>query len=35
MGNFERLCVPSDAFSINRGSVASVPCVFEDFCFPY
>ena len=35
MGNLERLCVPSGASSINRGSVASMPYVFEDFCFPY
>ena len=34
MGNFQRLGVPSDAFSINRGSAATVPYVFEDFCFP-
>ena len=34
-GNSERLRVPSDAFSINRGSVASGPYVFEDFYFPY
>ena len=27
--------MPSGAFSINRGSVASEPYVFEDFCFPY
>ena len=31
MGNLGRLCVPSGAFFINRGSVASVPYVFEDF----
>ena len=35
MGNLEWLCVPSGVSSINRGSVASVPYVFEDFCFPY
>ena len=35
MGNLERLCVPSGAFSINRGSIASVSYVFEYFCFPY
>ena len=35
MGNFERLRVSSGAFSINRGSVASVPYFFEYFCFPH
>ena len=33
MGNLERLLEPSSAFSINRGSVASVPYVFEDSAF--
>ena len=33
MGNLERLREPSGAFSINGGSVASVPFVFEDFAF--
>ena len=31
MGNLERSREPSGAFSINGGSVASVPYVFEDF----
>ena len=26
--------MPSDASPINRGFVASVPCTFENFCFP-
>ena len=33
MGNLERLREPSSAFSINGGSVASVPYVFEDSAF--
>ena len=30
MGNLKRLRMPSSAFYINRGSVASMPYVFED-----
>ena len=33
MGNLERLREPSGDFSINGGSVASVPYVFEDSAF--
>ena len=33
MGNLERLREPSSVFSINGGSVASVPYVFENSAF--